>query len=291
MTRPPVNVVVPFSGAPAELQELRARLAALELAHGDSLLVVDNSPTGTSPGNLPGVLRAAEVAAPGYARNRGGAAGSGEWIVFVDADTLPPADLLERYFEPEPAERTGLLAGGVQDEETPADGPAVARYQYLRQSMSQDHTLSLGRWAFAQTANMAVRRAAFEEVGGFREDIRACEDADLCYRLAAAGWGLERREGAAVVHINRRTIRSFVRQKAQHGAGTGWLDRTYPGSIPGHRRPGLLWWAARFAVRSLASAARHRSRDEAVWAVFHPLDLVARELGRSRSNEALRSRP
>jgi glycosyltransferase involved in cell wall biosynthesis len=263
----------------------------LELAPGDSLVVVDNSPAGRLPSAPVQVERAAEVAAPGYARNRGAAAGRGEWIVFVDADTLPQPDLVERYFEPPPAERTGLLAGGVLDEEASPEGPAVARYQYLRRSMSQDHTLGLGRWAFAQTANVAVRRAAFEEVGGFREDIRACEDADLSYRLASAGWERERREAAAVVHLSRQTIRSFIGQKAQHGAGVGWLDRTYPGSIPGHRRPGLLWWAVRFAVGNLVSAARHRSRDEAVWAVFHPLDLVTRELGRSLSNEARRWRP
>jgi mycofactocin glycosyltransferase len=285
-----VNVVVPFSGAAAELQELRARLGRLELGPGDSVVIVDNSPAEGMPAP-DGVLRATEIASPGYARNRGAAAGHGDWIVFIDADTLPPPDLVERYFEPPPAERTGLLAGGVRDEETPPDGPAVARYQYLRRSMSQDHTLRLGRWGFAQAANVAVRRAAFEDVGGFREDIRAGEDADLGFRLAEAGWERERREAAAVVHLNRRTVRSFVRQKVEHGAGLGWLAREYPGSMPQHRRPGLLWWGIRFAAANLVSAARHRSRDEAVWAVFHPLDLVTRELGRARSNEALRSRP
>lgn len=285
-----MDVVVPFRGAPAELQELRACLARLQLGPGDSVLVVDNSRDGRSlPGLVP-VLHAAGIPTPGYARNRGAAAGRADWIVFLDADVRPPPDLLERYFEPQPAERTGLMAGGVRDEEAPPDGPAVARYQYLRQSMSQDHTLrpELGRWAFAQTANAAVRRAAFAEVGGFREDIRACEDADLNYRLAAAGWERERREEAAVVHLSRRTVRAFVRQKAQHGAGVGWLDRAYPGSIPGHRRPGLLWWGLRFTATGLASAARNRDRDKAVWAVFHPLDLVSRELGRSLSNERIR---
>jgi len=41
--------------------------------------------------------------------------------------------------------------------------------------------------------------------------------------LAAAGWERQRLEGAGGVHLNRRTVRSFVRQKAQHGAGVGWL--------------------------------------------------------------------
>jgi hypothetical protein len=36
--------------------------------------------------------------------------------------------------------------------------------------------------------------------GGFREDIRAAEDADLSYRLRAAGWTIEGREPATVTH-------------------------------------------------------------------------------------------
>jgi mycofactocin glycosyltransferase len=285
-----VDVVVPFKGSAAELEEVRAALARLRLESSDSVLVVDNSLAGRSLEGAVPVLHAAEVQAPGFARNRGSAVGSAEWLVFFDADVVPPEDLLDRYFDPAPDEHTGLIAGGVADEEVPADGPAAARYAYLRRSMSQDHTFSFGRWAFAQTANAAVRRTAFAAVGGFREDIRAAEDADLNYRLRAAGWDVERRENAAVVHRSRQTVRSFLTQKAVHGAGAAWLFETYPGSFPGHRRPGLLWWAARHSAGGLVAAARRRSRDDALWALFEPLDIVAREFGRSLSNSRPRLR-
>ena len=50
--------------------------------------------------------------------------------------------------------------------------------------MSQRNTLT-GVRPYAQTAHCAVRRSAFEAVGGFREDIRSGGDADLCFRLAS----------------------------------------------------------------------------------------------------------
>lgn len=277
-----MDVVVPFRGSPEELAELRASLARLRLEPADSLLVVDNSRDGRSLDAPVSVLHAPASPTPGYARNRGAAAGKAEWLLFLDADVVPPPDLIERYFDPVPAEGTGLMAGGVRDEEV--EGPAAARYAYLRRSMSQDHTFSFGRWGFAQTANAAVRRAAFEAVGGFREDIRAAEDADLNYRLKAAGWQVERREHAAVVHRSRQSIRSFVVQKAIHGAGAAWLADAYPGSFPGHRRPGLVFWALRHASSRLLAAARARDRDQALWAVFEPLDIVTREFGRSLPN-------
>jgi hypothetical protein len=230
-------------------------------------------------------MHAAHLATPGYARNRGAAHGSSDWLVFFDADVAAPADLLDHYFERPPREGTGLLAGGVIDEAVPLGGPAAARYAYLRGLMSQEDTLRFGEWGYPKTANVACRRSAFEEVGGFREHIRAGEDADLSFRMRAAGWEVERRECAAVVHQSRQTVRQFTVQKLCHGSGGAWLNREYPGAFPARRRPGLLWWGIRHAAGGAVSAARSRDRDRLLRALFEPLELIAHELGRSLPNE------
>jgi mycofactocin glycosyltransferase len=287
--RPTVDVIVPFRGSTGSLQQLRERLAALSLRPGDTVLVVDNTPRrerldGRSVGEVP-VLYAAELATPAFARNRGAARGAAEWLVFFDADAEPRPDLLDRYFDPPPRPSTGLVGGGVLDEVAPPDAPAVARYAYLRRAMSQEDTFAFGEWGYPKTANVACRRAAFEAVGGFREDIRAAEDADLTYRLRAAGWEVERREEAAVVHASRKTLREFVVQKALWGAGGAWVHRTYPGSVPLVGRPGLVWWAVRATAGGLLSAARRRDRDAAILALFRPLEALAWEFGRLLPNE------
>jgi mycofactocin glycosyltransferase len=283
VARPSADVVVPFRGRAADLEELTGRLKGLRLQAGDSVLIVDNTPGRAS--SRDGVLHAAERRTPGYARNRGAAEGSADWLVFLDADVLPPPDLLDRYFEPPPGERTALLGGGVVDEPVPRDGPPVARYAHLRGLMSQDDTFQYGRWGFPKTANAAFRRSVFEELGGFREDIRSGEDADLTYRLRGAGWKVERRERASVVHRTRTTTRAFIAQRLIHGAGGAWLSPRYPGAFPPRRRPGLLWWATRHAVKGLLAAARTRDRDKALWAMFEPLELVSYEFGRSLPNQ------
>jgi mycofactocin glycosyltransferase len=263
-------------------------LASLTLRAGDTLLVVDNTP-GEPPGEDVGdavpVVHAAQRTSPGYARNRGAERGTGEWIVFIDADTEPSSDLLDRYFDPAPAADTVLLAGGVIDEEVPPDAPGPARYAYLRRTLSQTRTLSLGSWSFGQAANLACRRDAFEAVGGFCENIRAAEDADLNFRLAARGGALERREAASVVHRNRSALSAFIAQASLHGAGSAWLSRRYRGAFPRRRRLGLIWWGIRFATRGCLRAARNRDRDQLVMALFEPLWELAFEFGRSRSVE------
>jgi mycofactocin glycosyltransferase len=287
--RPSVDVVVPFHGSSENREEVLERMCALGLRPDDSLLVVDNSDGAESPSSpdsrRPPVLLAPGLATPGFARNRGAVCGSGEWIVFLDADVEPVPDLLDRYFKPEPGPGTGLIGGGVIDEEVPADAPIAARYAYLRGAMSQDDTFRFGAWGYPKSANVACRRAAFEQVGGFREDIRAAEDADLTYRLKAAGWEVERRDEAEVVHLSRATVWELIKQKARWGAGGAWLNRTYPGSVPLASGHGGIGWAAGATLRELRGALRRRDRDAVIYALLRPIDALAWEAGRLLSNE------
>jgi len=278
---------VPFAGSASQLDALCERLGALKLRPGDSLLVVDNSPSARSldgRSRAVSVLRAAERRSPGFARNRGAAEGHSCWIVFIDADATPHPDLLDRFFDPPPDARTALLGGGVIDEPVTANAPVAARYAYLRGSMSQERTLRSGQWGYPKSANIACRRKAFEAIGGFREDIRAAEDADLTYRLRAAGWEIERREAAAVVHSSRATLAGLIKQQLQWGAGGAWLERQYPGSVPLASGSGLLRWALRETTKGF-TRIRLGDRDALIYAILRPLEGLAWELGRLLSNE------
>ena len=280
--RPAVDVVLPFYGSDEQLERVAERLAALELRRGDSVTIADNRPAaaGAQRGSV-AIIPAGERQTSYYARNRGAARGQAAWLVFLDADVSPPPDLLDRYFATAPGEGVGILAGAVVDEPA-AEGEiatAAERYAWLKSSMSQEITLASDEWAFAQTANAAVRRAAFEQVGGFEEGVRSGGDADLCFRVRAAGWALERREDAAVVHRNRSTISRMLAQRARHGAGAGWLSKRWPGALPRRRWPGLAWWSSKRAAQGLIAAAR-RDRDAALLGLLDGPAVWAFELGR-----------
>ena len=174
-----------------------------------------------------------------FARNVGARVGSAEWIVFLDADVEPASDLVDRYRQADPRPRTGLLGGAI------VDGPALdggersiaARYAMLRGSMDQSNTLGEGPWTYVQTANCAVRRVAFGEIGGFRDNVRSGGDADFGFRLRAAGWEIEPCYSARVVHRSRPSVRRMLAQRARHGSGAAWLNRVHPGSFPPARCP------------------------------------------------------
>ena len=81
---------------------------------------------------------------------------------------------------------------------TPPDpGTWVQRaYDGLR-----DHSPGTRSTRWLGAGNMAVRRTAFEEAGGFDESLDTCEDVDLCNRLRAAGWRVLTDSRLSNVHL------------------------------------------------------------------------------------------
>ena len=234
--RPAVDVVLPFRGSDARRSSASpSGWGRSSCGRATRVTIADNRPRrGRRPragtvrdrrrGRAADLLPRAQPRGRARARRRGSSSST--------PTCIRPPDLLDRYFA-RAARRRGRGAGGRGRRRGPpgdGDGDArAARYAWLKSSMSQEVTLAHGEWAFAQTANAAVRRAAFEQVGGFEEGVRSGGDADLCFRVRAAGWALERREEAAVVHRNRATIPRMLAQRARHGAGAAWLARRWPG--------------------------------------------------------------
>ncbi len=270
--RPAVTVICPFAGSGEAFERAVAALQRLEVRDGDERLLADNRPAAreAAVGDVR-VLVAGGGASSYLARRVAAERATGEWLVFVDADCEPEPGLLDAYFDPPPGEGTAVLAGGIED--WVAEDSLVARYVADRRKLDQATTLAHPRGAYAQTANCAVRRTAFEAAGGWPEPVRSGGDADLCWRLQAAGWAIEERPAARVRHRNRATLRALLGQLHRHGRGMAWLDRRWPGAFPAP--------APREATLGrLAMLARARSAYD----VIDVLALAARDLGRLRPN-------
>jgi len=231
-TLPAVDVVMPFAGNAAAAAEALAALAVL-VAEAASVTLVDNSREGAADALEPpaGVRVHAATAIQGsyYARNEGAAATVSPWLLFVDSDCLPAAGMLGRYFEPAPGERTGLLAGAVRA--APGDSRA-ARYAASRSHIDERFHLESGPYPSGVTANLLVRRAAFDEVGGFDASVRSGGDLDFCWRVQRAGWALEHRPAAELAHRHPDEIPRLLAKARRHAAGRAWVNRLWPGALP-----------------------------------------------------------
>jgi GT2 family glycosyltransferase len=280
--RPPVSVIVPFLGSRAEGEALLRALARLRLGEGDELIVADNGGALPEREGSPRVLHALDERSSYYARNVGADAARNDWLLFLDADTLPPASLLDDYFREPVDERCGALAGGVvaaRDQRA-----LVARYAASRRYLSQAAHMRDVHRPYAITANLLVRRAAWAEVGGFFEGLRSGGDQDLCWRIQDAGWTLAYREPAAVEHRHRERVGPLARQMARYSAAIAWMERRAPGSSP---RPRVARRLARSVAGSLVWLAGGR-HERAAFKALDGVVVAAEGAGYLLSNDATR---
>lgn len=260
--RPPVSVVLPFLGDEAQAREALARLAAIRLREGDEVLVADNTPSGLVAG-LAGseakVVAAPEQRSASYARNVAAAVAKGDWLLFLDADCLPPPGLLDAYFDPPPAERCAIVAGEISGD--PDQAHVLARWSRSRRGPWVGGLVAAGQRPAAISANMLVRRAAFEQAGGF--ELGGGADFDLSWRLQDDGWELELRPAALVLHRDRETLRAVGDQARAYGSHQRHLRRRHGSLIA---RPPLLRPLARSLGGSLVWLLRGE-RERAVFAL------------------------
>ena len=153
-------------------------------------------------------------------------------------------------------------------------------------------------------ANLLVRRAAFEQVGGFYEGVRAAEDTDFSWRLQQAGWRLELRPGAhgraSLPDDARRAAPAVARLRGRPRVARAPLRRVRARARGAAGGPPGAWRA--LAARrggcrggSRAGAAPQRSAVERGTARARALPrarraAVGRGAGRIRAVEPARSR-
>lgn len=281
--RPAVSVVVPFRGDRAAAAALIDTLVTLEVREGDELWIADNGERPVVADLVPPglrVIRADREGSSYHARNAGARAAGGEWLLFVDADCVPAPQLLDAYFAAPMAADVGVVGGEIAPDRE--QRRFLARYARDRGFLSQTEGLHGKAGSAAASANMLVRRAAFDQVGGFVEGIRSGGDVDLCWRMLDAGWRLEYRPGATVTHRHRERLIPFLGQVARYAAGARWLDDRYPGSSP---RWSLLH-GLRGSARDIAANLVGGRVEEATFRAVDGLGLVAHNIGYLAPNRA-----
>jgi GT2 family glycosyltransferase len=260
LRRPAVSVVMPFAGDQASARVALQTLRELETRLGDQLILADNSGSVRSADGVE-VVSADSERSPAYARNVGAGRAQSDWILFLDADCLAPSGLIDTYFAEPIDPDVGALAGEVVP--SPDAATLAAQYGAARSFLSQESHLAHPYLPRAVAANLLVRRAAFEQVGGFYEGVRAAEDTDFSWRIQRAGWRLELRPQARVAHRYRQTLGELRRQWRGYAAGRAWLGRRYEGFEPEpalRRAAGRAWRVAvRRARVSSPPAATDRS--------------------------------
>ncbi len=161
-----------------------------------------------------------------HARNRGINEAAGEIIVFIDDDAVAEPDYLEmisRFFEQTPQ---AAAAGGRIYPNFESRRPRWMSHFLLSLTSSIDLGNTTKRFTHRQFpvgANMAVRKAMFDQYGVFNPDLGrkgnsmdGAEEKDLFYRMMASGEKIYYVANAIVHHYvpDRRLTFDFFKRQA-----------------------------------------------------------------------------
>ncbi len=238
---PRVSVVVCTHNGAQTLSECLARAGDLTYPRFE-LIVVDDGSSDASREIAD--ERGARVVATDHrglsaARNAGIAAASGEIVAFLDDDAYPDPDWL--YYVAAALRADGHAGTGGPN--IPPDDGLVAECVAAAPG-GPIHVLISDREAeHVPGCNMAFRKSALEEIGGFDERFRvAGDDVDVCWRLQEAGWTLGFSAGAVVMHRRRDSVRRYLRQQYGYGKAEALLERKWPSR---YNRAGSSRWSGR----------------------------------------------
>lgn len=190
-------VVVPVRGDDGTLAR-----ALASVGDAADVVVVDDGSDPPVAASAPVPIVRIEPSGVSAARNRGAAAAPGDVLVFLDADDELLPGWAERLVAPFASGDVAAVCGGA--EIVGRDGSTSARRPAPMGPAFDD----IGGLFLAGT--FAIRRSAFDAVGGYDEELAFSENTELALRLAE--WC--RTSGSRVVPVDGAVVR--VHQRDQH---------------------------------------------------------------------------
>jgi len=210
---PTLSVIVPAHLANAALLRCVESLQRLAPPPHEVILVDDGGEGAVAAVAAQRGFRSVTTAGrqgPAVGRNLGASVATGDVFVFFDADVAVPPDIIGQLTDRFAREGEVDAVIGSYDE-SPAAAGFFSQYKnlvhrYIHQRSSE---IAFTFWG----ACGAVRRTAFEAVGGFDERYRrpSVEDIELGYRLRAAGFEIRLDPRIEVTHLKRWTLASLLR--------------------------------------------------------------------------------
>jgi glycosyltransferase involved in cell wall biosynthesis len=215
-----VSIVIPVRNGATVIARCLDSIMALDypVSHREVLVVDNGSTDGTAAAARAYPVTIVSHPQPGaaHARNTGIRAAQGEIVAFIDADCVAEKGWLRELLAGADNPAVGCFVGPIAAVDTRR---LVACWVEDRELISQERLLSSSP-AVAAAGNIAYRKAVFDAIGVFDEDMIAGEDGDLFWRMVRLDRFLVRyNRRARVRHAHPDRVATLLRRAFVEGRG------------------------------------------------------------------------
>ncbi len=243
----PLSVIIAAKDAEQTIADQLDALLSQPWPNGGEIIVADNGSCDSTVAEAERFARsdiavrvvdASSVSGAGHARNRGVAASANDYVAFCDADDV----VHEAWVRSVTAalNDTPAIGGKLEFDRLNPDWVVGSRGQL---HAVNDLPSFDGVFPVLSSCNLGIRRAIFDEIGGFDESYLRGQDAELSMRLHHAGVTMGFAEDAIVHYRMRSGLRSIYRQALGWGEVQHRLRRALPNAPQTDHKRILRSWA------------------------------------------------
>jgi glycosyltransferase involved in cell wall biosynthesis len=181
----------------------------------DEIIVVDNGSTDQS------VLKAERFegvkifeniyGSVSYLRNFGARHSTGDILAFIDADCSIMPGWREKTIENLNSKKISATGSKYSNPHRP---------HWIEKSWFSQKNRRRRKVKYINSGNLAIKRKAFIEIGGFNENLISGEDAELGWRLNGKGHMIVEDPNIVAIHLgNPKSLIEFYKREKWHGMG------------------------------------------------------------------------
>jgi len=238
---PRISVIVCSYNGSATIKDTFDGLLKLDYPNFEVIVINDGSTDATAriASEYPFRLINTENRGLSSARNTGIDAATGQIIAFIDDDAFPDLDWLR--FLALAFDEGNYVGVGGPNLPVPEDG---WKSEAVASAPGPNPVLLTDRIAeHIPGCNMAFKREALKQIGGFDPTFRtAGDDVDLCWRLRENGGIIGYSPSAVVWHHRRNSFRKYWKQQEGYGKAESLLEKKWPKK---YNELGQLKWLGR----------------------------------------------
>jgi glycosyltransferase involved in cell wall biosynthesis len=240
-----LDVVIPSYNRGTALAETVSRVLASDLdgLGAVKVIIVDDGSPRPATDALAHCVVPAQVSleiirqkngGPARARNAGYRAGSGEIVLFMDDDILPPPNLLRQHVAAHREHPASVICGPCVWLAPQSPGALFRLLQEITGEGEQREVSAYTRVPIVASGQLSIERRCFAPAEGvYRDDLvtPAAEEYELSLRLRQRGIPILFAGDIVAGHDTSAALTDVCRQQYKHGLGCGEAVRRYPETL------------------------------------------------------------
>lgn len=152
----------------------------------------------------------------GDARNRGIAKSTGDILLFMDADTIPEPDVVEKHLLMQYHYDAPVCIMGEVKMAKELDTRSQARLWETSLNLTDEKCQQVDWWKY-RTANTSILKVAVRGAGGFNGTLVAAEDKELAYRLSKIGVEFYYTNEISATHFHPMNLNGYLEKGSLYG--------------------------------------------------------------------------